>query len=256
MERPEPFQIYRHFKGHMYQVICIAKDSEDGHEIVVYRGLYEPYTVYARSLEMFVSPVDSDKYPDVKQKNRFMLVTEKDMIPVKEGKEDEKNYDKADDEVYKEVCIEATAQSADCNPCGTGKEDDNKENEDHDNRQVKEEGPDKEDGSGYSEESCKEADKENCEEKASENIQKECGKSSIPDNSCEIKSALMRFLEAEGCDEQLRVLSDIRDELDEKSMTSIEFSLGLNEQKGRLDDRFVAVKHHIMVKQRYEKAHR
>jgi len=65
--------IYKHFKGNYYIVNDIAIHSETKEKYVVYRGLYEDTTLYIRPLDMFLSEVDHEKYPDVKQKYRFQL---------------------------------------------------------------------------------------------------------------------------------------------------------------------------------------
>ena len=68
--------VYRHFKGRYYIVEGVARHSEDGTDYVVYRQLYGENGLWVRPLDMFLEPVDRDKYPDCPQQYRFEPVEE------------------------------------------------------------------------------------------------------------------------------------------------------------------------------------
>lgn len=71
---PTKGQIYKHFKGNVYEIIAVAKHTESDERLVIYKSGAENATVYARPVEMFLSEVDHEKYPDVEAKFRFTLL--------------------------------------------------------------------------------------------------------------------------------------------------------------------------------------
>ena len=63
---------------YLYEIIGIARHTENKEELVVYKPLYSTECTNGvdfavRPLEMFMSEVDHEKYPDVTQKYRFEL---------------------------------------------------------------------------------------------------------------------------------------------------------------------------------------
>ena len=95
--------IVKHFKreltnnakmDYLYKVIGTAKNTETGEDMVIYEPLYKAegfndVNFAARPIDMFMSHVDSEKYPDVKQEFRFEMIQGLDVIEFDELHEDD-----------------------------------------------------------------------------------------------------------------------------------------------------------------------
>ena len=75
--------IVRHFKyetlsdeerkqnKYLYIIKNFAEHTETKEMMVIYQAMYYPFNTYARPMDMFMSEVDHEKYPNIVQKNRF-----------------------------------------------------------------------------------------------------------------------------------------------------------------------------------------
>jgi hypothetical protein len=79
----QPGDIVQHFKretllpaekettAYLYEIIGIAVHTETKVPLMIYRALYGDNKLFARPLAMFLSEVDHQKYPGIRQKYRF-----------------------------------------------------------------------------------------------------------------------------------------------------------------------------------------
>lgn len=69
-------QLEREPNMYLYEIMGTAEHTESGETLMVYRPLYGEKKLYARPLAMFLSEVDREKYPNVKQNYRFERLEE------------------------------------------------------------------------------------------------------------------------------------------------------------------------------------
>ena len=98
----EPGQLWRHFKGGICEIITVATHSETEELMVVYKC--DACVTWVRPMSMFLSRVDKEEYPDIKQDYRF-----EPFVGVIDSKSDSP-YSKSIREMYDDwvKCVEET----------------------------------------------------------------------------------------------------------------------------------------------------
>ena len=114
-QTPVAGQIYKHFKGNLYKVLAVAVHTESEEKLVVYQSVENPDRVFARPLEMFMSDIDRFRYPLIRAKYRFTLVSEP---------EEETNGEETKEEETKEETLNEDTKEEDVKDEETGEQSD------------------------------------------------------------------------------------------------------------------------------------
>lgn len=75
MKEVKEGEVYRHFKGPFYYVICIGLDSETQERLVVYRHLDNSGRICVRPEKMFLEEIPERSDNVTGQKHRFELIS-------------------------------------------------------------------------------------------------------------------------------------------------------------------------------------
>lgn len=215
---PKAYERYRHFKGNDYQILAIAKNSEDASEQVVYQALYPPFTIYVRPLSMFMSEVDREKYPSVAQRYRFELVSGGEDMPQErtqgEGESQSVTWEKAEDAAAATKSV--TAKAPECVMPEESQNTAHKTGED--------------------------VTAEGASEPATEEMDAEWA----------IDENVLAFLEADTYEQKLNIFSEMRDKVTQDMLNTIAASLDIEVDSGELEERYRQIQNCLMTFQRYE----
>lgn len=89
MERIIVGDIVKHFKRellenpgdmYLYKIIAISNNLDNGERLVIYQALYGDNIILHREYNEFMSTVDHNKYPNIKQEYRFERYTDIDTL--------------------------------------------------------------------------------------------------------------------------------------------------------------------------------
>lgn len=87
---------YRHYKGHLYEVIDIARNTETLEDMVIYKALYGDFEIWVRPLKMFLEDVEVEG----KIQKRFEPIEDElsNAIPIDALKSDYKLFEATSDQ--------------------------------------------------------------------------------------------------------------------------------------------------------------
>ena len=221
---PLPEEFYRHFKGKLYQIKCIALHSETGEPMVIYQAMYGTYKIYARPLAMFMEEVDHVKYPDVTQKYRFEkveLVDAQEKSCVLQGVEISENQKRVEVS-YNSQGTETLGKSQGVETLGTSKE-------------VEISGTTKVDESCFTQK----ADASSATEATDP--------SEIP-----LDPKILEFLDARTYDEKLTILSSIHHRLTDDMIDIMSTATDIEVKPGSIEERYEEFKSCLITMQHFE----
>ena len=221
---PLPEEFYRHFKGKLYQIKCIALHSETGESMVIYQAMYGTYKIYARPLTMFMEEVDHVKYPNVTQKYRFEkveLVDAQEKSCVLQGVEISENQKRVEVS-YNSQGTETLGKSQGVETLGTSKE-------------VEISGTTKVDESCFTQK----ADASSAAEATDP--------SEIP-----LDPKILEFLDARTYDEKLTILSSIHHRLTDDMIDIMSTATDIEVKPGSIEERYEEFKSCLITMQHFE----
>lgn len=235
---PRPGEQYLHFKNKRYQIVAVALHSETMERYVVYQALYGDFKVYLRPYDMFISEVDHEKYPHVKQKYRFQYLEPGADTERRETANDTESRMRTEEE--------------------SGKDTENRM------RTEEESGNDTENRMRTDEESGKDTESRRLTEKLGMALEDQKRLEREPEADAEYQEKLAepgethlnpwldKILDASTFDEKYKIVCDMQNEVTDRLIDDIAVVMDLAIPEGNLRERYAQLKYCLRTRQKYE----
>lgn len=220
---PRPHEIYKHFKGNLYQVTALAEHSETGEQLVIYQAMYGDFKTYARPLAMFVDRVDREKYPEAAQEFRFQLQGPEagrqaaESAPENAGKESAAGG-------RKEAVPDRTA---------TGERKAAAQQEEMQQEWVRQE----------------EAQQEEVWQRAQ---QREAQQQEAQDDELALDPLLLEFLDSDSYEQKLNILAGLHHRITNEMLTTMAIACDIEINEGDIEERYEALRACLLTLEHYE----
>lgn len=223
---PRPQEIYRHFKGNLYQIITIAEHAETGEQLVIYQAMYGEFRIYARPLAMFMEKVDRKKYPDAAQEYRFEAA---------DGKQEPADGNKAAEHDMAETAKSSVSEKAEREKAESGAAE-------YSGSSIREAG-------GINGEECpEETEKKNAagsRETYSESIAKEA-------EELNIDPMVLQFLDASTYEERLNILAALHCRITDDMINVMAMATDIEVKPGDVEERYAELRSCLHTMEKFE----
>ncbi len=233
---PIPQEIYRHFKGNLYQILTVAQHSETGEEMVVYQALYGDFKTYVRPLAMFMEKTDRIKYPEAGQEYRFERI-DKAGMPKKAA---ERNADAGTERKGETAGIEPE-RKVDREAGNGNREERITERNGSGAERIAEQGGNS--VGGTTEESG------NREGQTDDNGS---GQEQPEDGIVNIDPMVIEFLDASSYEERLNILSGLHHRITDDMINIMSIALDIEVKPGDIETRYAEFRSCLILMERFE----
>lgn len=230
---PRPHEIYRHFKGDLYQVTAVAEHTETGEQLVIYQALYGDFKTYARPLAMFVSRVDRKKNPEAQQDFRFQLQGPE--AGRQQAETDEEGAASGQAEAGGYAAVQVRQEAASWEGAMTGRQE-----------AVAGEGTATErpeDGVSATGRAKAQAAAENGDA---------AGEEDAEEGELALDPMLLEFLDSDSYEEKLNILAGLHHRITDEMLTTMAIACDIEISSGEIEERYEALKACLLTLEHYE----